>query len=275
MLVAMADLAAAFGWTRAARSLILHGTPACRWRRGWKMGLFGIGFGELDAVTRIMHVVDTDNAALVARFKYMQRMGFPEGVNTGRGTRSVYDLEKVLKVLVAFELLETGATPTRVVRMVRTGWASLMPALIVGWLSVLERGARPRRLMLCARLAAFRELGQAEDPDQPVEEPLRPMPLDGLMRWMEAADEPLPADAADVVASPGPGTLVIDPMRLVSRLRSALPAVSASTLEDIDRAFASLGAEVFDGAPRAAWTDDARRRLATTAERPAPGNHPA
>jgi hypothetical protein len=223
--------------------------------------VFGIGFGELDAVVRIMHVVAPDNAALVARFKYMQRMGFPEGVNSGRGMRAVYDLEKLLKVLVAFELLETGATPTRVVRMVRTGWAELRPALLLGWLSVIERGARPRRLMLCATPAAFHELGDADDPDAPVAEPLRPVPMDGIVSWMQGQDDALPSTAAEVVADPGPVRLIIDPMRLAARLRTALPSVSIVTQEQIDAAFMGWGGDIFGELPRAAWTDDARRRL--------------
>lgn len=209
-----------------------------------------------------MHGVAPDNAALVARFKYMQRMGFPEGVNPGRGVRSVYRLEEVLKVLLAFELLETGATPTRVVRMVRTGWPDLLPALAVGWLATRERGARPRRLMVCAIPGAFRELGEDDDPYAPVAEPLRAVPLDALVRWMEAADEVEPKTAADVVGSDPARRLVIDPMRLAGALRAALPAISAMGPEDVDAAYAALGERAFAGAPQAAWPDAARRMLA-------------
>lgn len=224
--------------------------------------MFGIGFGELDAVVRVMHGVDPDNAALVARFKYMQRMGFPEGVQPGRGVRAVYGLEQLLKVLLAFELLEAGATPTRVVRMVRTGWDALKPALAVGWLASRERGARPRRLMVCAVPSAFRELGETEDPAAPVAEPLRPVPMDDLVRWMEATDIEMPVTAAEVVSSDPPRRLVIDPMRIAGSLRAVLPALSPFSEEDVDGAYATLGDDAFQGAPQAAWPDAARRMLA-------------
>lgn len=230
--------------------------------------MFGIGFGELDAVVRILHGIAPDNAALVPRFKYMQRMGFPEGVNLGRGVRSVYGLEEVLKVLLAFELLETGATPSRVVRMVRTGWPALIPALAVGWLATHERGARPRRLMVCARPGAFRELGDGDDPYAPVAEPLRAVPMDRLVQWLEAFDEAMPTTAAEVVGGDPPRRLVIDPMRLAGALRAALPAISALRAADVDAAYEALGEKAFAGAPIAAWTDAARWMLQEAEEAP-------
>jgi hypothetical protein len=223
--------------------------------------VFGLGYGGLDAVVRVMHRVAPENAALVARFKYMQRLGFPEGVNPGRGVRSVYGLEETLKVLLAFELLETGATPTRVVRMVRTGWPDLRQALAVGWLAARERGARPRRLMVCATPGAFRELGETEDPRAPVAEPLRPVPLDRLVHWMEAADEALPSSGAELVAADPPRRLVIDPMRLAAALRAVVPEVSGIEVSALDEAYAMLGDDAFEGAPEATWADAARRKL--------------
>ncbi len=225
------------------------------------MTVFGIGFGELDAVVRVMHGVDPDNAALVARFKYMQRMGFPEGANPGRGVRSVYGLDQVLKLLLAFELLETGATPTRVVRMLRTGWIGLLPALAVGWLAAREKGARPRRLMICSTPGAFRELGEVEDPMAPVAEPLRTVALPELVTWMDAADEAMPDGGRDVVSAGAPRRLVIDPMRLVAALRALIPELTSMEVADLDDAFVSMGSEVFDGAPEAAWADAARRMV--------------
>lgn len=223
--------------------------------------VFGLGYGELDAVVRVLHRVAPDNAALVARFKYMQRLGFPEGMNPGRGVRSVYGLEETLKVLLAFELLETGATPTRVVRMVRTGWPGLRQALALGWLAGREEGARPRRLMVCATPGAFRELGEDEDPRRPVAEPLRPVLLERLVRWADAAGVELPATAEEVVSADPPRRLVIDPMKLVAYLRAVAPAVSPMTHEDLDAAFEMFGEDAFDGAPKAAWADAARRHV--------------
>lgn len=223
--------------------------------------MFGIRFGELDAVVRVMHGISPDNAALVARFKYMQRMGFPEGVNSGRGVRSIYGLPEILKVLIAFELLETGATPTRVVRMLRTDWDGLGRALAVGWLAARERSARADRLMLCAMPGAFRELGEQEDPLAPVAEPLRAVPLAKILEWLRAIDEEMPVTARDVVPSNGPRRLVVDPMRLAAALRALVPTLTGMSLEQLDEAYLEFGGEVFNGAPEETWTDAAGSSL--------------
>jgi hypothetical protein len=225
--------------------------------------VFGIGFGELDAIVRVMHGVSPDNAALIARFKYMQRLGFPEGVNSGRGVRSVYGIEETLKVLLAFELLETGATPTRVIRMIRTGWIDLRQALALGWFAARHEEVRSQRLMLCAMPGAFRELGQEEDPQAKVAEPLRSMDLNQLVSWMTAADQEIPNAAEQVRASNGPRRLVIDPMRLAAALRALVPELTAMEAEDLDAAFADFGSEAFNGAPEEAWSDLARSRAST------------
>lgn len=221
--------------------------------------MFGLSYGELDAIVRVSHGVDPGEHGLVARFKYMQRMGFPEGVNPGKGVRAVFDLAATLKVLLAFELLETGATPTRVVRMVRTGWVSLQPALALGWLAAIERSARPRRLMVYAMPGAFREMGQPEDPSSEVAEPLRTIPVGALLEWLDGMDADLPVGPADVRPHDGPRRLMIDPMRLAAILRAVVPAVSPMEIEDLDGAFAELGAVAFDGAPRSIWPDAAMR----------------
>ena len=224
--------------------------------------MFGLSYGELDAVVRVMHGIDPSEAGLVARFKYMQRMGFPEGVNSGRGVRAVYDLEATLKVLLAFELLETGATPTRVVRMVRTGWAALRPALALGWLAAIERGARPRRLMVIAMPAAFRELGQPDDPAASVAEPLRAVPVGTLGEWIAGMDADLPGAAVDVAPGDGPRRFMIDPMRVAAIVRAVVPEVSPMDAEEVDAAFRELGASAFHGAQRSAWPDAAMRAAA-------------
>ena len=232
--------------------------------------MFGIGFGELDAVVRVLHGVAPANGALVARFKYMQRMGFPEGVGSGRGVRSVYGLEDLLKILLAFELLETGATPTRVVRVIRTCWSDLGQALALGWLAARDAGTRPRRLMLWAMPGAFRELGEPEDDRASVAEPLRPIPVADVVAWMHASEVELPNEASDIDPADGPRRLVIDPMRLAASLRAIVPKVTAMELEDLDRAYARLGEDAFQGAPEAAWADAAGGTIADAPRRGRP-----
>lgn len=215
--------------------------------------MFGIGFGELDAIVRVMHGIDPDNAALTARFKYMQRLGFPEGVNSGRGVRSIYGLEEVLKVLLAIELLEAGATPTRVVRTVRTSWAEMRRAFAVAWLVAAEAQRRSNRLLIGSSLRALSELGQEEDPAAPVAEPLRSINVSDVADWLNGDYGQTASKVDDLEPLLDSRRLIIDPMRTVAALRILVPGLTAMEAEDLDDAFQELGAAAFRGLPPSQW----------------------
>lgn len=53
------------------------------------------------------------------RLKHFKRLGFPAGVNTGRGIAAKYDASATLRLLIAFELLQLGMMPEKAVALVR------------------------------------------------------------------------------------------------------------------------------------------------------------
>lgn len=57
--------------------------------------------------------------ALRARLKHLKRLGFPAGVNTGRGRPADYNAASVLQLMLALELVEIGLTPERAINLIR------------------------------------------------------------------------------------------------------------------------------------------------------------
>lgn len=50
---------------------------------------------------------------LPPRLKHLKRLGFPEGVNIGRGKHFSYDGNAVFDLLIMFEMLQLGISPER------------------------------------------------------------------------------------------------------------------------------------------------------------------
>ncbi|WP_188659932.1 hypothetical protein [Sphingomonas metalli] len=188
--------------------------------------VLGFSFGEVEGIVRAMHDVADEAGAIGSRFRYFQRLRFPEGANTGRGVPATYGLDQLMQVLVAFELSEAGMSPTRIVRTLRTNWARLRPVMRQGWAAGRGMAEWREREVLVLEPAALTDASRAEDAYVSVENPLVPMPAFALNGWAQGRDGP-------------PRLLVIDPGRLVSELRRAFPIVTALTAEDLDEAFES------------------------------------
>ena len=73
----------------------------------------------LELLARQHAVREDRRAALKGRLQHFQRLGFPAGLNTGRGRAAVYDLPTVLALLIAFEILQMGLSGERVVQIMR------------------------------------------------------------------------------------------------------------------------------------------------------------
>lgn len=59
--------------------------------------------------------------ALRGRIQHLQKLGFPKGVNTGRGHKASYGPEQLLLLTLAFELAQLGLSPERSVGMLVEG----------------------------------------------------------------------------------------------------------------------------------------------------------
>lgn len=195
----------------------------------------GIGYAEIEGLIAMMSGVP-DRALIRRRFKYLQRMSFPPNSNTGRGRRTVLDVEQTLQVVLAIELMQVGASPTRSIRVLRTNWEQLLPALVVGWLVSRKPALAPLRELLVMNAAAFSDAGGSEDPHEPVSEPLRPQPAIDLIAGL---------------ARQGSTTRVmIDPAKLAMHLIDyAGRPDSGLTPDALDASFASLWQRVMEGSP--------------------------
>lgn len=219
-----------------------------------------IGYLQIELVVAAMSGLD-DRGMIRRRFKYLQRMSFPPKTNTGRGRKAMLDLEQVLQVIVAMELMQVGASPTRAIRILRTNWDELRPALALGWLVSRKPGLSALRQLLVMNAGSFEDAGRSEDPHDPVAQPFRPV------------------DAIDLVIGlvrTGSTTrVVLDPQRLASHLiAQASTDKGGYSEDDLDAAFADLWGSTHPLAPddwiaeslRADRLGATERKLADTIE---------
>lgn len=184
-------------------------------------------FAEVEALVQAIHGVDAA-ASIGSRFRYFQRLRFPGGGNTGRGVPARYGLDELLQVLVAFELVEGGMGPTRVVRTLRTNWPRLRDSIRLGWLAANDRLPWREREVLILEPGALADASRAEDAYVPVDDPLMPIPAFALEGWAEGCDGPA-------------RLLVIDPGRLLIGFRSAASMVLAVPFDELDEALRRYG----------------------------------
>lgn len=78
------------------------------------------GFATVDAILSRINMIRADaGTAFAARLKHLQRLGFPEGVNTGRGHAAVYNIGHLCDLNSALQLIQLGYLPERAIVSVR------------------------------------------------------------------------------------------------------------------------------------------------------------
>jgi hypothetical protein len=89
-------------------------------------------YGEVFTLLGMAHGVPKEREpALRGRLQHLQKLGFPEGIKTGRGRPAKYGPAQVLGLLVAFELLQLGLTPERAARVVQYNLSVIAKAVRV------------------------------------------------------------------------------------------------------------------------------------------------
>ncbi|MEO1921834.1 MAG: hypothetical protein ABGW84_08125 [Sphingomonadaceae bacterium] len=87
-------------------------------------------FGILEhGLARYFEVLPEDTARFRARIKQLQRLEFPSGVNVGRGVKMPYNNEHLLKLVLAFELIDNGMTAKPATKLVENQWARFRAGL--------------------------------------------------------------------------------------------------------------------------------------------------
>jgi hypothetical protein len=91
-----------------------------------------LSFGMLErALVTALRVDPERTDTFRARLKQLQRLGFPPGVNVGRGTKMSYSTEHLLQLMFAFELISTGLPAKTATEMVLQGWQRIRSACSV------------------------------------------------------------------------------------------------------------------------------------------------
>jgi hypothetical protein len=83
-------------------------------------------FGQIEAILATMEGVHEDRrGAFHSRLKQWQKMGFPQGVNVGRGVRAPYGANQLFQLVYMVELLRVGLTPDRAIETVIAAWDTI------------------------------------------------------------------------------------------------------------------------------------------------------
>lgn len=94
-----------------------------------KVTLTSMSFGGLERALVTALRVDPDRTETFrARLKQLQRLGFPPGVNVGRGTKMSYSTEHLVQLMFAFEMISTGIPAKTATEMVIQGWPRISSA---------------------------------------------------------------------------------------------------------------------------------------------------
>lgn len=86
----------------------------------------GYGFADVEAALAELHLIVEDRrSAFSNRLKHFQRLGFPPGLNTGRGRAATYYAEHVFLLGVILQLSELSVPPERAINIIQGSFPQL------------------------------------------------------------------------------------------------------------------------------------------------------
>jgi hypothetical protein len=83
-------------------------------------------------LSRLYEIPEAQMSAFENRIKNIQRLGWPEGANTGRGVAADYSPKMLREMAFVTELTVLGVTPERAIQIVKANLPSLHRAAEVG-----------------------------------------------------------------------------------------------------------------------------------------------
>jgi hypothetical protein len=127
----------------------------------------GFGLAIVEGALAELHFIRPEKrVAFKARLKHLQRLGFPPGVNTGTGRAANYQGQHLFLLGLAFELLQLGLTPERVIKVIGE---NLVPIATAGRMVVYLLGKHeeedPRPIFLYCDPSALNSLTADEGED--------------------------------------------------------------------------------------------------------------
>lgn len=132
------------------------------------MAELSLSHAQVLAMLADLHdVVPSRQPQLLFRLQHLKKLGFPTGVNTGRGRAVRYGPQQIVELVLAFELIAAGLSPERIVNVIRETGDMLSLAAKFGIVGLM-RGALRSNIMAVVQpneLASLkREFGEAEAP---------------------------------------------------------------------------------------------------------------
>lgn len=87
-------------------------------------------YGQVEAILAFLNNIAEDKrVAFQGRLKHLQRLGFPEGINTGKGKAATYTFGHLMQMVLALEFLQSGLTPQLAVDFVNRSWVVLVGSI--------------------------------------------------------------------------------------------------------------------------------------------------
>lgn len=81
---------------------------------------FALAYGEVELILSQMNEVQPRQlGAFRSRLRHLQKLGFPPGINTGKGRPAVYGAGQIMLLALALELIQLGVTPDRAAGLLR------------------------------------------------------------------------------------------------------------------------------------------------------------
>lgn len=139
-------------------------------------------FSQVERALMAMHdVPESSRAAFLARLKHLQRLGFPPGINTGRGRAATYHVEHAFLLALVLEMIQLGQNPERATIAIYRSIADISKAALM-YCEQGQDGLEPIYLVLVP--AILSEALEVKSPGLF----LRPETLTGLRGYLESSD---------------------------------------------------------------------------------------
>lgn len=124
----------------------------------------------VDFLCWMNRIAPDSEAAFRARLRHFQRLGFPEGSNTGKGKRAKYDLDMLLQLVIAIQFMQAGMTPQRIVHLVTKNWNETRTYLLFACapepLVSADGDKLSNELVLCVSPESLRDITTDGESDQ-------------------------------------------------------------------------------------------------------------
>jgi len=76
-------------------------------------------------INSMMEIAEDRKKAFRARIIHLNRLGFPDGIGTGRGNPNRYNAEQLFQLLAALELAQFNIDPQRAIHLLNNSWPEL------------------------------------------------------------------------------------------------------------------------------------------------------